>query len=50
MTKELIEKRVVELSEVRFRILKDLHHIEGALQDCKYWLSLFDELPKKDTE
>jgi hypothetical protein len=45
MTKEKLEQRKTELREQYEQKLSDLHAIQGAVQDCNYWLS---ELAKSD--
>lgn len=45
MTVEDIEKRIAELEEQRRNRIADIHAIEGAVQDCQYWL---EQIKKKE--
>ena len=47
MTKEQIESRLNELRQEKERTALMIHVIDGAIQDCEYWLKKLEE-PKKD--
>ena len=39
MTKELIEKRIADLTAEAEKFQANLNAIAGAIQDCKWWLN-----------
>ena len=46
ITVEKLQKRLKELEGAREQILANLNAVNGAIEDCKYWLG---ELEEKET-
>ncbi len=42
MTREAVEKRLALLEKDRLQVIANLNAMDGAIQDCKYWLDQFD--------
>ena len=38
MTQESIEGRISQLQEQKQSLIADLNAVDGAIQDCQYWL------------
>lgn len=48
VTKEVIQKRILELQEARQKLIDDANAYTGAIQDCEFWLNeLGKEQPKE---
>ena len=47
MTKEEIQARIQQLMEIGKQTETQIHAINGALQECNYWLA---QLEKQDNE
>ena len=47
MNKESIEERIKTLEEQSENLKANMFAVQGALQDCRYWLEQH-ELPKKE--
>ena len=45
MTKDLVQKRKQELEQQRVQTIATLNAIEGAVQDCDYWLKQLEPPP-----
>jgi hypothetical protein len=43
ITREAVEKRLASLEEVRRQTLANLNALNGAVEDCKYWLEQLDK-------
>jgi prefoldin subunit 5 len=48
MTIEAIKTRLAELEQQRKQLQANLFAIDGALQDCEYWLAQFQEPPANE--
>lgn len=48
MTREQILKRIEALEEQRRNRIADIHAIEGAVQDCQYWLEQIEKNAEKE--
>lgn len=46
MTKDLVQKRKQELEQQRVQTIATLNAIEGAMQDCDYWLKQLESSPE----
>ena len=46
MTKETIEKRIIDLQKEQSQMTANLHAVMGAIKDCQFWLT---ELAKEET-
>lgn len=43
MTKEQVEERKAQLVQELQSILEQMHQLRGAILDCDFWLSRFDD-------
>lgn len=51
MDREKVQKRLDQLEQERTNLFNNLNAYNGAIEDCKYWLSQFDKLePEKKEE
>lgn len=49
VTREAIELRLTELQAQFEKLQIQAHAIGGAMQDCKYWLSVLDQPKEPET-
>lgn len=45
MKREKVEERMKVLQAQKNRKLAEVNALEGAIEDCQYWLNSFDEKP-----
>jgi len=50
MDKIEIQTRIAEITQQKTQRLRDLDALDGALQDCEYWLGKIGEEVPKITE
>jgi 5'-deoxynucleotidase YfbR-like HD superfamily hydrolase len=50
MDKFAIQTRIAEITQQKTQRLRDLDALDGALQDCEYWLGKIGEKAIKVTE
>lgn len=43
MNKENLDKRLKDLNDLRVQKLAEVNAVEGAIQDCLYWISEIDK-------
>ena len=46
MDEKTIKERIAKLEAQRAQMISNVHAIEGAIQDCKFWL---EEISKSQT-
>ena len=46
MNEKTIKERIAKLEAQRTQMISNVHAIEGAIQDCKFWL---EEISKSQT-
>ena len=46
MNEKTIKERIAKLEAQRAQMISNVHAIEGAIQDCKFWL---EEISKSQT-
>ena len=50
MTKEQIQARIDELMKIGKQIEAQIHAVNGALQECNYWMSQLEKEPETPNE
>jgi phosphoribosyl-dephospho-CoA transferase len=48
MTKEKVLQRKETLEQQRLQLIANTNAVLGAIQDCEFWLSQFEETEKPD--
>ena len=46
MNEKIIKERIAKLEAQRAQMISNVHAVEGAIQDCKFWL---EEISKSQT-
>ena len=46
MNEKTIKERIAKLEAQRAQMISNVHAVEGAIQDCKFWL---EEISKSQT-
>ena len=50
ITSEQIEARLTQLRSDKNELVANVHAINGAIQDCEYWLALLEETATEEEQ
>ena len=50
INREQIEERLAQLRSDKTELVAIVHAINGAIQDCEYWLALLDETAEEEEQ